>query len=240
MESVPVSMRLSGRVRWLLKELSARDHRTMAGYVSALVEREAEGKQLVFDESAVVAKAKKEKDVVDVSDIVLPDFIDPSLFNDWCEYKKNEHKQKITMSWLRYTIRELTKAHENGWDIEELIEAAIANSWKGCVFDKHKTTECEDGVSDKPITYSKRESEFIKLRSFEAFRDCSQDLFNQFLDALEATDREVTYAGIQQAFSIMCMKLRNHNKVDEMLKSMIETGFFDIDDDGSFEILQGA
>jgi len=59
METIPVSMRLSADIRALLGELANRDHRTMSGWVSAVVEREAASAGLNKEEISVKAKEKK-------------------------------------------------------------------------------------------------------------------------------------------------------------------------------------
>ena len=131
METIPVSMRLSADIRALLGELANRDHRTMAGWVSAVVEREAASAGLNKEE--VMVKAKEKKVVATKPAHSLPDFIDPEIWNDFVEHRKTL-KKPINESTLRYIIPGILKAHHNGWDVNELITHAISEGWKGFVF----------------------------------------------------------------------------------------------------------
>ena len=70
-------------------------------------------------------KEKKEKKVV-----ILPDWIDQDLWNDYREYRKSI-KSKITSRGEELAILKLTKMREDGENIKEVIEQSIMNGWKG-------------------------------------------------------------------------------------------------------------
>lgn len=240
-DKVAVTLKVDAGVRAGLLVLARMDRRTMSSYVESLVDREVQEKKVDVNliEEEKKKKASKGSEVLDVD---LPGYIDAEVFGDWCDHLRDNHKTNTNkQSWVKYSMREFAKAHENGWDVNELMIEAITKGWKGCIFDKHKTTECEDVVSDKPHQYTKREGELMKLRSFEAFHNCSQKLFDQMVNAMDESGMEIDYDVIKRAFSRMCAKLNNNKeRVNKVIERIIEDKYFVIDGEGCFEIMQGA
>jgi hypothetical protein len=83
-------------------------------------------------------KASRKKPAVDLSEIVLPDWLPIDIWEQWIAYR-SERKPALTARSAQMTITQLSKARQCGHAPENLIASAIANGWQGCVFDKHLT-----------------------------------------------------------------------------------------------------
>jgi hypothetical protein len=83
-------------------------------------------------------KLPRKKTAADLSEITLPDWIPPDIWQQWIAYRA-ERKPALTVRSAQMTITNLTKARQCGHTPENLIATAIANGWQGCVFDKHLT-----------------------------------------------------------------------------------------------------
>lgn len=242
METIPVSMRLSADIRALLGELANRDHRTMAGWVSAVVEREAASAGLNKDEIRV--KAKEKKAAAACSAPAIPDFIDPEIWSDFVEHRKTL-KKPINDSTLRYMIPGILKAHHNGWDVNELITHAISEGWKGFVFnDPHfisrpggkevvvKTTLLPAEVAEKKA----------KLLSYEGLvghnkdRFVDYDLMVEFVDTAFATDQPLEMSMIATMLARFCKS--NKERCNQWVRDLIESQNI-LNDDGEFIAMRG-
>jgi len=65
------------------------------------------------------------KGVVDV-----PDFIDGDVWDKWIRHRK-EIKKKLTPTQSEGQIKKLTRWHESGYDVNEIITTSIENGWQG-------------------------------------------------------------------------------------------------------------
>lgn len=242
METIPVSMRLSADIRALLGELANRDHRTMAGWVSAVVEREAASAGLNKEE--VIVKAKEKKVVATKPAPSLPDFIDPEIWNDFVEHRKTL-KKPINESTLRYMIPEIMKAHNNGWDVNELIAKAIAEGWQGFVFDKHKDSRpCgKDVVVNGQLSPAEVAAKKEKLLNNEGLvahnkdRFVDYDLIVKFIDMAFATDQPLEMKMLSTMLDKF-YKSGNKEKCNQWVRELIESQNI-LDDDGEFIAMRG-
>ena len=69
--------------------------------------------------------------------VTLPDWLSADAWQAFVEHRK-ALKHPLTPAAILLTLRDLTKAREFGHDPVTLIETAISNGWRGCVYpDKH-------------------------------------------------------------------------------------------------------
>ena len=237
METIPVSMRLSADIRALLGELANRDHRTMAGWVSAVVEREAASAGLNKEE--LMVKAKEKKVVATKPAPVLPDFIDPVIWNDFVEHRKTL-KKPINESTLRYMIPEIMKAHNNGWDVNELIAKAMAEGWQGFVFDKHKDSRPggKEIVVKTKLSPAEVAAMKAKLLNSDGLagpnkdRFVDYDLMVEFVDTAFETDQPLEMRMMAEMIDKF-YKSRDKEKCNNFLRNLIDSPEI-LNEDGDF------
>ena len=75
-------------------------------------------------------KPKEKKPVFDMRSVELPNFINPQVWLKYCDYK-SERKEKLTQTGIQAKFREWKKWHDEGVNINECIETAMANEWRG-------------------------------------------------------------------------------------------------------------
>lgn len=63
-------------------------------------------------------------------DVLLPDFIDPALWQDYLAYKK-ERREKLTQKGIEAKFSEWAKWARDGIDVNECIREAMRNEWQG-------------------------------------------------------------------------------------------------------------
>jgi hypothetical protein len=69
--------------------------------------------------------------------VTLPDWLSADAWQAFVEHRK-ALKHPLTPAAILLTLRDLAKAREFGHDPVTLIETAIGNGWRGCVYpDKH-------------------------------------------------------------------------------------------------------
>ena len=65
----------------------------------------------------------------------LPDYIDPDLFQEWIEWRKESSRKKLAEKSLQRIIKlgisKLEKLHGQGYDPNICIENTIFNEWRG-------------------------------------------------------------------------------------------------------------
>lgn len=157
-EKLSMNLKVSALTKALIAECARIDHRTVSAYVEAMVEIDAKNKNVTL-ETVPEKKQRVKSSVGCVTAPDLPNYLDKELWDDWCAYRSKQGKPMV-LSTLKYSIREMEKAHANGWDVNELISKALANQWTGFVFDKHRDTRA-DG---KEIIVSKVSKEEIEDR----------------------------------------------------------------------------
>lgn len=62
--------------------------------------------------------------------LVLPDFLDPTLWEQYLAYKK-ERKEKLSKQGIAMKFSEWSKWHAEGIDVNGCIKTAMANEWQG-------------------------------------------------------------------------------------------------------------
>lgn len=94
-------------------------------------------KQLKTQKKEVIAKnatsdlkTKEKKPVFDMRSVELPSFIDPQVWLKYCNYKA-ERKEKLTQTGIQAKFSEWKKWHSEGININDCIETAMANEWRG-------------------------------------------------------------------------------------------------------------
>jgi len=242
METIPVSMRLSADIRALLGELANRDHRTMAGWVSAVVEREAASAGLNKEEIRV--KAKEKKVAASRPAPMLPDYIDPAIWADFVEHRKMI-KKPINDSTLRYMIPDIMKAHDNGWDVNELIAKALAGGWQGFVFDEQRNTRPngKEIVVKPKLSPSEVAEKKAKLLGYEGLvghnynRYVDHDLMVEFVDTAFETDQPLEMSAIAVMLNRFS-KSTNKEKCNQWVRNLIDSQNI-LDDDGEFIGMRG-
>lgn len=75
-------------------------------------------------------KPKEKKPVFDMRSVELPNFINPQVWLKYCNYKA-ERKEKLTQTGIQAKFSEWKKWHDEGININECIETAMANEWRG-------------------------------------------------------------------------------------------------------------
>lgn len=74
----------------------------------------------------------------------VPDFIDGDLWLEWIEYRK-EKKKKLTPLQAKKQIKKLTDWHNEGIDVNQVIETSISNGWQGLFKPKEKERRTTNG-----------------------------------------------------------------------------------------------
>lgn len=62
--------------------------------------------------------------------IDVPNFIDGDVWMEWVQYRK-EKKKTLTPSTIDKQIKQLTKWHNEGQDVKQIINQSIMNGWTG-------------------------------------------------------------------------------------------------------------
>lgn len=235
-EKVSLMLKVCPDIKALLAECARVDRRTMAGYVESLVIDDAKAKKITVDD--LVVKAKKVAPPPPVDDEQeLPDYLDKEVWADWVAYRSKPGKP-MPLSTIKYSIREMEKAHSNGWDVNELIIDAMAKQWTGFVFDKHR-----DGRADgKEIIVAKVSKEEIEERINALLKmDClyvaSVDVWRKLFETAFENSQWLSANDVAN----ICKVLRkvNGNKYtvesDDRLNAAIQSKSV-LDDDGNLTL----
>lgn len=78
-------------------------------------------------------------------DILLPDFIDPNLWQEYLAYKK-ERREKLSTKGIEMKFSEWAKWASEGIDVNECIREAMRNEWQG-VFPPKPSYKTQNGLS---------------------------------------------------------------------------------------------
>ena len=94
-------------------------------------------KNAIVEKNPVIAKnatsdlkTKEKKPNFDMRSVELPNFINPQVWLKYCDYK-SERKEKLTQTGIQAKFSEWKKWHDEGVNINECIETAMANEWRG-------------------------------------------------------------------------------------------------------------
>lgn len=78
-------------------------------------------------------------------DILLPDFIDPNLWQEYLAYKK-ERREKLSTKGIEMKFSEWAKWASEGIDVNACIREAMRNEWQG-VFPPKPSYKTQNGLS---------------------------------------------------------------------------------------------
>ena len=78
-------------------------------------------------------------------DILLPDFIDPNLWQEYLAYKK-ERREKLSTKGIEMKFSEWAKWVSEGIDVNACIREAMRNEWQG-VFPPKSSHKAQNGLS---------------------------------------------------------------------------------------------
>ena len=107
--------------------------------------------------------------------ILLPDFIDPNLWQEYLAYKK-ERREKLSSKGIEMKFSEWAKWASEGIDVNECLREAMRNEWQG-VFPpkpthKAKATSGTQGVSDDNPHGLKQGT----LKTMAAFKELAKEM----------------------------------------------------------------
>ena len=93
-------------------------------------EKQLKSDDLVLKTTQKTEKPKEKKPVFDMRSVELPNFINPQVWLKYCKYKA-ERKEKLTQTGIQAKFSEWKKWHDEGVNINDCIETAMANEWRG-------------------------------------------------------------------------------------------------------------
>ena len=70
--------------------------------------------------------------------IPIPTFIDPDHWEEFKRMRKEDIKKPLTEYAEKLAIKKLSRWHEEGYDIDEIIEDTLFNQWQGFFNERHK------------------------------------------------------------------------------------------------------
>ena len=107
--------------------------------------------------------------------ILLPDFIDPNLWQEYLAYKK-ERREKLTQKGIEMKFSEWAKWANEGIDVNECLREAMRNEWQGVFKPKPtygaKVASSAQGVSDDNPHGLKQGT----LNTMAAFRELAREM----------------------------------------------------------------
>ena len=78
--------------------------------------------------------------------VLLPDFIDPNLWQEYLAYKK-ERREKLSSKGIEMKFSEWAKWDAEGIDVNECIREAMRNEWQGVFKPKPTYNKAQSGLS---------------------------------------------------------------------------------------------
>lgn len=239
-DKVAMNLKVSVVTRALIAECARIDHRTVSAYVEAMVEADAKTKKVTVDDLVVKAKKVAPLPTVDAEQ-ELPDYIDKEVWADWCAHRASI-KKPLSASSIKYSIREMEKAHANGWDVNELLTEALAKQWQGFVFDKHCNCRAEsdtnNGIDEDEL---KRQAFFDNSYKALAFFDTkgyvTQEVYLHFLEVMKDTNQLVDPSIVKDMFIMFKRLDKGKEWNDSILQRAIDTGYI-LNKSGRFDVLR--
>jgi hypothetical protein len=76
-------------------------------------------------------KTRAARAVASVPEVVLPAWLPPDAWADWCDYRTKKDRRSWTQKAAELTIREIGNLNGQGQDPRALIEQAIMRGWQG-------------------------------------------------------------------------------------------------------------
>lgn len=239
-EKVSLMLKVCPDIKALLAECARVDRRTMAGYVESLVIDDAKAKKITL-ETVPEKKSRMKRVEDDVTTPELPEYLDKELWADWCAYRSKPGKPMLS-STIKYSIREMEKAHANGWDVNELIATALAKQWTGFVFDKHRTGRAEVAVNNDVDEDELKRQAYYKecysqLIEFDTKGYATPEVYRQFVDVMKETNQLVSKDVIRMLFIEFKRLDKGKEWNDSILQRAIDTGYILVDGRGAFDVL---
>lgn len=236
-EKVSVTLKVEGIMKALMEVCAKEDRRTLSAYVEFLVAEDAKFKKISVND--VVVKDKEPRVASVRSSTTLPDFIDPDVWADFVEHRKTI-KKPINESTLRYMVTDIMKAHNNGWDVNELIAKALAGGWQGFVFDEHRGSRPggKEIVVKANLSPAEVAAKKAKLLSYEGLvghnkdRFVDYDLMVEFVDTAFETDQPLGMSMMAEMIDKF-YKSRDKEKCNQFLRNLIDSPEI-LNDDGDF------
>ena len=74
----------------------------------------------------------------------IPDFVDQETWTDFVQHRK-EKRQALKPTTTKRIIKDLTKWHNEGEDVNQILITSIRNGWTGIFKDKKKKTKSSNG-----------------------------------------------------------------------------------------------
>jgi hypothetical protein len=94
---------------------------------------------LVSTEKAVkIEKAVRTKKAA--APLVLPEWLDPQLWEEWSDYRKKRDRRPASDHSKRLWLRDMTAVKDAGLDVRKSVENSIANNWAGIFLPKSDPT----------------------------------------------------------------------------------------------------
>jgi hypothetical protein len=90
----------------------------------------------------------------------LPDYIDPDLWTDFIQHRK-EMKKKLTPTSTRYLLKKLARYHSEGIDVNASIMQALEGTWQG-IFPYEKANRAKQngsGQRETPVQLRERQAD---------------------------------------------------------------------------------
>lgn len=81
--------------------------------------------------------AKAAAPAFDPLSLALPACVPADIWADWCDHRASG-KHPMTERAAKLTLKGLEVAHENGWDVTDILSTAIMRGWTGCIFEQHR------------------------------------------------------------------------------------------------------
>lgn len=240
-DKVSLMLKVDSEVKGILAECARLDRRTMSSYVETLVMTDAKIRNVTLDD--VPEKKSRMKRVEDTAATPeLPEYLDKELWDDWCAYRSKPGKPMLA-STIKYSIREMEKAHANGWDVNELIATALAKQWTGFVFDKHRTGRAEVASTSNDVDEDELKRQtyykecYSQLIAFDTKGYATPEVYRQFVEVMKETNQLVDLSTVKVMF--ITFKRLNKGKEwnDSILQRAIDTGYILVDGHGAFDVL---
>jgi hypothetical protein len=95
---------------------------------------------------------------------VIPACIDISVWQEWVKHRK-EKKQKLTPTTIKKQFQQLVKFHNEGQDVNAIIEQSITNGWTGLFAVKNQQAK-QKPTTNRMITPQKIDIDLSEMEQF--------------------------------------------------------------------------
>jgi len=63
--------------------------------------------------------------------VILPEYLDPDLWNEWLEYRKTEKRKPAGPIAQKRALEKLSRFWEAGFDVNAILKDAMIAGWQG-------------------------------------------------------------------------------------------------------------